>query len=537
MKLHLEDKLIQEQLFKGWFGLEKESLRVMQSTGLFASTPHPFNDPHIVQDFAENQTEINTDVYPSWKQARQACEDLTCKMQVVLNDMGEVLWPFSNPSIIRSPHDIPMLKSGSRQAIEYREYLESRYGRSKMVYSGIHYNFSFRDEMLMQEWKYHPEYETYREFKDRFYLDLVCKVVWYGWLIDLLFNASPVYDGSLQSEQDLGKPAFSGMSSMRNSALGYWNYFTPYFDYSSLEAYTSSIDHYVKEGLLKAPRELYYPIRIKPKGKYDLDLLNEEGINHIELRMVDLNPYEISGISEEDAWFCHLFLVYLACCDDIELSWKDQIYAQQNFKSASIYSMDQTRILYDTETSINPKIAATILLDGVERFFSDLDPQAVEAIDHQKLKLLKPEQYRLAARVRRDFANFAQDGLKQACWLQKMAIYQTKNELPDKGGADPNLQNSAPKQPSLEEEELESFDESQLEGEEPQNFEDSHLEDEETRNFEEFQIEDDQSQSVEEPRLEDEEMQLDCSSQELAQELTQELSQELTGESNSWPII
>ena len=525
MKLHLEDKLIQEQLFKGWFGLEKESLRVMQSTGLFASTPHPFNDPHIVQDFAENQTEINTDVYPSWKQARQACEDLTCKMQVVLNDMGEVLWPFSNPSIIRSPHDIPMLKSGSRQAIEYREYLESRYGRGKMVYSGIHYNFSFRDEMLMQEWKYHPEYETYREFKDRFYLDLVCKVVWYGWLIDLLFNASPVYDGSLQSEQDLGKPAFSGMSSMRNSALGYWNYFTPYFDYSALEAYTASIDRSVKEGLLKAPRELYYPVRIKPKGKYDLDLLNEEGINHIELRMVDLNPYEISGINEEDAWFCHLFLVYLACCDDIELSWKDQIYAQQNFKSASIYSMDQARILYDTETSICPTIAATILLDGMERFFSQVDPEAIAAINAQKLKLQKPEQYRLAARVRRDFADFATSGLKQACWMQKMALYRMKTEIPTEKEIDPELQSTSDLQ--QEKDDLQLVDEG-VQGLEKQLFDDKELQD-----FEESQIEDEETQSFKDPQTGNKEMQLDCPRQELTPELTYELNRE----SENWPII
>lgn len=512
MKLHLEDERIRGHLFEGWFGLEKESLRVMQSTGLFASTPHPFHDPHIVQDFAENQTEINTDVYPSWQQAREACENLTCQMQVVLNDMGEVLWPFSNPSIIRSFHDIPMLKSGSKQAIEYREYLESRYGRCKMVYSGIHYNFSFRDELLKKEWQYHPEYKTYREFKDRFYLDLVSKVVWYGWLIDLLFNASPVFDGSLQSEQDLGKPAFCGMSSMRNSTLGYWNYFTPYFDYSSLEAYTNSIDRYVKEGLLKAPSELYYPVRIKPKGKYDLELLNEEGINHIELRMVDLNPYEICGISKEDAWFCHLFLVYLACFDDIELSWKDQIYAQQNFKSASIYSMDQARILYDTETSISPKIAATILLDGMERFFSQLDPQAVQAIDHQKLKLQKPEQYRLAERVRHDFADFAKSGLKQACWMQKMAMYRIKNETPAEKEFNPG----------------------------PQIIKDLHqenvglqLRDEGLHGFEEPGLDDKAAQSFEESQIENKERQLDCCRKELILKRTSELNLE----NENWPTI
>lgn len=53
------------KLLTGEFGLERETLRVTQD-GHMAHTPHPFpNDPNIVKDFCENQTEINTGVHTS----------------------------------------------------------------------------------------------------------------------------------------------------------------------------------------------------------------------------------------------------------------------------------------------------------------------------------------------------------------------------------------------------------------------------------------------------------------------------------------
>lgn len=429
MKLQYDQPAIRKHLFEGSFGIEKESLRVYQDTGFCADTPHPFRDEHIVQDFAENQTEINTDIYPTWKEARAACEEMTCQMQVVLDKAGEVLWPFSNPSIIRSPEDLPMLKSGSESALDYRKYLERRYGRMKMAYSGIHYNFSFSEALLQAQFNLQHQESDYRQFKDRFYLDLCQKIVWYGWIIDILLNASPIFDGSLVSQNDLGKTYFSGMSSMRNSALGYWNFFTPFLDYSDLDAYTRSIEKYVEEGLLKAPRELYYPVRIKPAGSYSMEALRETGISHVELRMIDLNPYELSGISEEDAWFCHLLLVYLACIDDVALSWKDQIYAQQNFKNASFYQLEETRILFDTETSLNAKEAALRFLDEMVEFYASIDPDCRDLIRKQKLKLLRPDSYSLAGRVRSDFSDFAKDGLVQARWLQKKALFAKRSDL------------------------------------------------------------------------------------------------------------
>ena len=53
------------RLLSGTFGLERETLRVT-AEGSMARSPHPFpDDPHIVKDFCENQTEINTGVHQS----------------------------------------------------------------------------------------------------------------------------------------------------------------------------------------------------------------------------------------------------------------------------------------------------------------------------------------------------------------------------------------------------------------------------------------------------------------------------------------
>ena len=81
--------------------------------------------------------------------------------------------------------------------------------------------------------------------------------------------------------------------------MGYWNEFAPIFDYSSVNAHADNIQKYVDRGLLKAPSELYYPIRLKPRGDNSLEALRRYGVDHIELRMFDLNPLaEVGGGSK-----------------------------------------------------------------------------------------------------------------------------------------------------------------------------------------------------------------------------------------------
>ena len=97
-----------------------------------------------------------------------------------------------------------------------------------------------------------------------------------------------------------GGAVFTGKASQRCAVTGYWNAFTPVFDYKTLEGYIAGIEYFVSKGLLAAPSELYFPVRLKPRGLNTLDNLRTLGASHIELRMFDLNPLDPVGLELRD---------------------------------------------------------------------------------------------------------------------------------------------------------------------------------------------------------------------------------------------
>lgn len=418
--IHSKDLTVQPLLMKGCFGLEKESLRITPG-GFLAQTPHPFQDSHIVCDFCENQTEINTDVHNSIEEAMEELIHHTRTIQKQLKQHNELLWPFSSPSLIRNEEDIPVAYSSLKNDDwKYRIYLSNRYGRYKMTFSGIHYNFSLAEELLRADFALSDETD-FRVYKDKVYLDLCAKASIYGWLINVLTAASPIVDGSYYEKSLSGHSYFSGMASLRDSELGYWNFFTPVLDFSSLEDYIQSVSHYVEDGFLKQASELYYPIRLKPAGKYSLEKLQEEGISHIELRMIDLNPLEKSGLSLADARFIHLFLIWMICQPSLETPAKAQMLNEQNFKNAAHYDLKTIKIVDFSDQSMTVYDAALYLLHEIRSFCEENMPEQTELVDQQILKLTDPEQYRYAWIIRREFEeDFVGKGLQLARYWQNV---------------------------------------------------------------------------------------------------------------------
>ena len=84
--LDVRDPRLRPLAFDGNFGLEREALRVT-ADGHMAHTPHPFpaDHPRIVRDFCENQTEINTRVWPT---AEEAVTELKALNGDVLRGLG-----------------------------------------------------------------------------------------------------------------------------------------------------------------------------------------------------------------------------------------------------------------------------------------------------------------------------------------------------------------------------------------------------------------------------------------------------------------
>ena len=313
--LHADNPEVRKLLLHGEFGLEKESLRVDEN-GFLSHTRHPFpDDDHIVRDFCENQTEINTPVEKSAKEAVASLDGYYREIQGGLKalDHTEYLWPFSNPPYIKNEEDIPIASFEGREAskTEYRNYLADRYGRYKMTFSGIHVNFSFARELLQADFELTGK-SSFQEYKNQLYVVLAERAAAYGWLLVAVTAASPLMDSSFVEKGKLDGDNFNGMASVRCSEMGYWNFFSPILDYTSLDTYADSIQRYVDDGLLRFPTELYYPVRLKPAGKNSLENLRKNGVNHIELRMFDLNPLVSCGIEEKDIAFAQLLLVWLA---------------------------------------------------------------------------------------------------------------------------------------------------------------------------------------------------------------------------------
>lgn len=419
MSIDFWNPSVRIHMSEGNFGLEKESLRVTPE-GFLAHTKHPFPDnPNMDRDFCENQTELITEVA---KSTEEVWEKLAMLQKKAVNTLltletgRELMWPFSNPPYVKGEQDIPIAEfHGINKGKElYREYLAGKYGKRKMLFSGIHFNFSFSEAFLQAAYE-QSGFAGLQEYKNSIYMELAKKVVRYSWLIVYLTAASPVMDGSFFCENDIGKDVLNNLASPRCSKNGYWNDFDPILEYTTLQDYVASIEEYVEQGQLKEASELYCPVRLKPRGVNTLAHLKETGVDHIELRMLDLNPLEPVGISKEDLKFIHLLILYLMSLEDGDFRPFEQIMAMKNVKRAAKYDEQDIQIETGWDSSLPVREAAGQILASMKKFFEELNlPGAAEAVAFQEKKVSDPEE-RYAVKIKnRFYGDYVKRGIELA---------------------------------------------------------------------------------------------------------------------------
>ncbi|MBQ6633448.1 MAG: glutathione synthase [Ruminococcus sp.] len=369
----MSDKLF----YKGKFGLERETLRV-DINGRLAQTPHPFTeDGNITRDFCENQIELITPVCNSVDEVMDELDKLDSKVRNKITKNGESIWLYSNPPHFDSEDEIPVANFTGEHTGKriYREQLSRRYGKKLMLFSGIHFNFSFDDEYLKTLYN-GPDFDFWR---DEFYLSLYKKLSLNSWLLLLLTAASPVCDRSLLGEAADGTTE-SGYSSIRSGDKGYWNDEIPILDHRNLKSFVDSIQSYVDSGKLFSASELYFPVRLKPKGINHIDNF-KNGISHIELRMFDLNPLTKLGIDKRDLEFAHLLIMYLSAQPDFEYTSDLQKRAVINHKNAALYDLSDVKI--DNENIIDR--AQSKLCEMADFFCKDDEAAKIIEFEIQKL--------------------------------------------------------------------------------------------------------------------------------------------------------
>ena len=377
------------------FGIERESLRVT-SDGKLSQTKHPFfGDPHIDRDFCENQVEMIGDVFNDPADLIRQLGQFLDNLNEELTKNNELLWAFSNPPGFDSEDEIPVARfhGAQRGKSEYRHYLAEKYGKTKMLFSGIHLNISFTESLLQAAFQ-ESGAEVFTDFKDDFYLRLSKRLTQYAWLAVYLTAASPVADASLGIKSNV-------YSSIRCSEHGYWNIFTPVLDYSSLKKYIRSIARYIVNGDLKAASELYYPVRIKPRGANSLETLLQNGVNHLELRVIDVNPLTRTGIFPEDIRFIHLLLLWLCSLPEFDFDEERQIQAVADVKAAAVFG----------NAEIKNRAGET--LEEIKRFTAQYFPDYLNIVEYQLRKLTDGNSY--AEIVSRNFSvGYIEKGLALA---------------------------------------------------------------------------------------------------------------------------
>ncbi len=314
-------------------GIEKESLRATPA-GSLALTPHPaalgsaLTHPHITTDYSESQLELITGVHAS---VEQCLEELTQIHQFVYRQLGEErLWVSSMPCRLPTDETIPIGRYGpsnvGRAKSVYRMGLAHRYGRRMQTISGIHYNWSMPG------------------ISDAEYFALIRNFRRHAFLLLTLFGASPAACASFvegrQHELQSLNPHTVYMpygTSLRMGRLGYQSEAQASLavSYNGLEGYAASLHdaltrpyaayeavgimnpggeyNQLATTLLQIENEFYGTIRpkrvIRP-GERPLHALRERGVEYVEVRLMDLDPFVPVGIKAQTIRFLDVFLLH-----------------------------------------------------------------------------------------------------------------------------------------------------------------------------------------------------------------------------------
>jgi glutamate--cysteine ligase len=368
----LDDDAHRSLLSQGLRGIERETLRV-DKHGRLARTPHPIRlgsaltNPQITTDYAEALLEFIT---PAENDISLTLHRLDAIHRFAYSRMGdEMLWSESMPCELPPDEEIEIAWYGKSNIgmlkHVYRRGLALRYGKAMQCIAGIHYNYSLPEQLwqLLAQNEGIPEERrsALRDFQSESYIATIRNFRRHSWLLMYLFGASPVlnkcflrgraHDLETLSDDTLYLPY---ATSLRMSDLGYQN-----DAQSGLRPHENSLESYVTSLMdaVNRPYEPYAAIGTKKNGEWVqlstnvLQIENEyystirpkrvirpcerpvqalcnRGVQYIEVRCMDVDPFEPVGISLETGRFLDAFLMFCALEESAPISaMEGQVHA------------------------------------------------------------------------------------------------------------------------------------------------------------------------------------------------------------------
>ncbi|MDD8058736.1 glutamate--cysteine ligase [Shewanella metallivivens] len=359
---HLNNTQGREALLGMLRGIEREALRI-DDNGHLAQDEHPkalgsaLTNPRITTDYSEALLEFITPVNHS---IDDLLEGLTqTHAYTVRNLNGQKLWPVSMPCYVGDVANIPVARYGNsntgKMKTLYRTGLTHRYGALMQIIAGVHFNFSVSNELWQRLYDDKmangngnaccSKSITFEDFISESYFGLIRNYRRLVWVLPYLFGSSPALCGSFIKDQDVdfefektgkGTLYLPYATSLRMSDLGYTNkeQDTLNISYNSLPEYLEGVGAAIKmpskkfaqigvnvdgdyrqlnSNILQIENEFYAPIRAKrvtKSGEKPSQALARAGVEYIEVRALDVNPFSPVGIDATQVRFLDLFLLH-----------------------------------------------------------------------------------------------------------------------------------------------------------------------------------------------------------------------------------
>lgn len=377
-----------KRIKRGRIGIEKESLRVGRD-GYLATTPHPaalgsaLTNAYITTDYSEALLEFITPPFPSVRETLQFLENIH---QFVYGNIGrELLWAASMPCMVGDEGSIPIARYGSsnvgRMKHVYRQGLSYRYGRLMQVISGVHFNYSFPERFWSAYQEIEGNGQSKRDFISDSYFGVIRNFQRFGWVIPYLFGSSPAIcksfikaRGGDFKEFDQGTLYRPYATSLRMSDIGYKNknqsdlhisyddigsyvasltraIETPHPDYEAIGVKVGNEYRQLNANMLQIENEFYSFIRPKQiarSGEKPTVALKRRGVRYVEVRALDVSPFDPAGVNEDQLRFLEAFLVFCLLQDSAPISKSEQADIDHNQQLVACCGRDP-----DIELKIN----------------------------------------------------------------------------------------------------------------------------------------------------------------------------------------
>lgn len=333
-------------------GIEKEGLRVDEQ-GILARTPHParlgsaLTNEHVTTDYSESLLELITGTHDNVDALLAELADTHRHVYTVLDH--ELIWNQSMPATLPPEPEIPIAWYGTSNTgmlkHVYRRGLAERYGKTMQCIAGVHYNFSL-PETLWSVLDTQPGSDQDR--RSRGYIGLIRNFTRYSWLLMYLFGSAPALASGFLQGQDHALDKLGDhtlylpyATSLRMSDLGYQNkaqsqlklcyndldtflgrlygaVTQPWPDYQKIGTHRDGEWIQLNTNVLQIENEYYSSIRPKrATGRCErpITALAERGVQYVEVRCLDIDPYSPVGIDATTARFVDAFLLFCTASD------------------------------------------------------------------------------------------------------------------------------------------------------------------------------------------------------------------------------